>query len=86
VVLSANQYLGQAYEAQGNYRRAIDYTVASLDRTRLHERFDQVFLPAVISRGQSLRGRRVADRRGSGAPRERYARLSRAWSAGLPPG
>jgi hypothetical protein len=31
VVLRANQYLGQAYEAQGNYRRAIDYTVASLD-------------------------------------------------------
>jgi class 3 adenylate cyclase/tetratricopeptide (TPR) repeat protein len=52
VVLSANQYLGQAYEAQGNYHRAIDYTVASLDRTRLHERFDQVFLPAVISRAR----------------------------------
>jgi class 3 adenylate cyclase/tetratricopeptide (TPR) repeat protein len=49
VVLQANQYLGQAYEAQGNYRRAIDYTVASLDRTRRHERFDQFFLPAVVS-------------------------------------
>jgi class 3 adenylate cyclase/tetratricopeptide (TPR) repeat protein/ABC-type thiamine transport system ATPase subunit len=49
VVLPANQYLGQAYEAQGNYRRAIDYTVASLDRTRRHERFDQFFLPAVVS-------------------------------------
>jgi predicted ATPase len=48
VVLRANQYLGQAYEAQGNYRRAIDYTVASLDRTRRHERFDQMFLPAVV--------------------------------------
>jgi predicted ATPase/class 3 adenylate cyclase len=49
VILQANQYLGQAYEAQGNYRRAIDYTVASLDRTRRHERFGQVFLPAVTS-------------------------------------
>jgi DNA-binding winged helix-turn-helix (wHTH) protein/tetratricopeptide (TPR) repeat protein len=48
VVLQANQYLGQAYEAQGNYRRAIDYTVAALDRTRRHERFGHVFLPAVL--------------------------------------
>jgi tetratricopeptide (TPR) repeat protein len=48
-VLRANQYLGQAYEAQGNYRQAIDVTVASLDRTRRHERFDQVFLPAVVA-------------------------------------
>jgi predicted ATPase len=52
VVLQANQYLGQAYEAQGNYRRAIDATVASLDRTRRHERFGQVFLPAVTSRAR----------------------------------
>ena len=49
VVLRAHQYLGQAYEAQGHYRRAIDSTVASLDRTRRHERFDQFFLPAVVS-------------------------------------
>ena len=49
VVLRANQYLGLAYEAQGNYRQAIDYTASSLDRTRHHERFDQVFLPAVVS-------------------------------------
>jgi tetratricopeptide (TPR) repeat protein len=48
VVLQANQYLGQAYEAQGNYRRAIDSTVAALDRTRRHERFGHVFLPAVL--------------------------------------
>ncbi|MGH8066340.1 MAG: AAA family ATPase, partial [Candidatus Entotheonellia bacterium] len=48
VGLQANQYLGQAYEAQGNYRRAIDSTVAALDRTRRHERFGHVFLPAVL--------------------------------------
>jgi DNA-binding winged helix-turn-helix (wHTH) protein/tetratricopeptide (TPR) repeat protein len=48
VILQANQYLGQAYEAQGNYRRAIDSTVAALDRTRRHERFGHVFLPAVL--------------------------------------
>jgi tetratricopeptide (TPR) repeat protein len=40
VVLRANQYHGEAYEAQGNYRRAIDYTVASLDRTRRYQGFD----------------------------------------------
>ena len=41
-----------AYEAQGDYRRAIDcyrQTVASLDRAQRHERFGQVFLPAVES-------------------------------------
>jgi predicted ATPase len=52
VVLRANQYLGQAYDYQGDYRRAIDYTVASLDRTQHHERFGQVFLPAVTSRAR----------------------------------
>jgi class 3 adenylate cyclase/tetratricopeptide (TPR) repeat protein len=49
----ANQYLGQAYLAQGDYRRAIDcfrQTVESLDEARSHERFGQVFLPAVASR------------------------------------
>ena len=49
----ANQYLGLAYQAQGDYRRAIDcfrQTVASLDGARRHERFGQVILPAVISR------------------------------------
>ena len=38
----ANQYLGMAYQAQGDYRRAIDclrQTVASLDGARRHERF-----------------------------------------------
>ena len=46
-------YLGIAYQAQGDYRRAIDclrQTVASLDGARRHERFGQVFLPAVLSR------------------------------------
>src|SRR5262249_50154670 len=49
----ANQYLGLAYHAQGDYRRAIDYlgqTVASLDGARSRERFGQVHLPAVLSR------------------------------------
>ena len=49
----ANQSLGLAYQAQGEYRRAIDclgQTVASLEGTRRHERFGRVFLPAVLSR------------------------------------
>jgi class 3 adenylate cyclase/tetratricopeptide (TPR) repeat protein len=48
----ANNYLGRAYQAQGDYQRAIDclgQTVASLDGARRHERFGQVFLPAVHS-------------------------------------
>ena len=43
----------RAYQAQGDYRRAIDcfgQTVASLEGARRHERFGQVFLPAVFSR------------------------------------
>ena len=49
----AHQRLGQAYHFQGDYRRAIDcfgQTVASLEGARRHERFGQVFLPAVNSR------------------------------------
>jgi class 3 adenylate cyclase/tetratricopeptide (TPR) repeat protein len=49
----ANQYLGLAYHAQGDYRRAIDclgQTVTSLDRARHRERFGEAFLPAVFSR------------------------------------
>jgi len=49
----ANQYLGTAYEHQGDYRRAIDCcrkTVTSLDGARRYERFGQAFLPAVFSR------------------------------------
>ena len=49
----ANQRLGLAYQAQGDYRRAIDclgQTVASLDGAQRRERFGQVFLPAVLSR------------------------------------
>ena len=48
----ANLYLGMAYWAQGDYRRAIDYfgqTVASLEGARRHERFGEAFLPAVGS-------------------------------------
>jgi tetratricopeptide (TPR) repeat protein len=49
----ANQYLGLAYHAQGDYRRAIDclrQTVAALDGPQSRERFGQVNLPAVLSR------------------------------------
>jgi len=52
VVLQANYYLGRAYQARGDYRRAIaccEQTVASLDRARHHERFGQAFLLAVVS-------------------------------------
>jgi class 3 adenylate cyclase/tetratricopeptide (TPR) repeat protein len=49
----ANRYLGIAYQAQGDYRRASDclgQTVASLEGARRRERFGEVFLPAVLSR------------------------------------
>jgi tetratricopeptide (TPR) repeat protein len=49
----ANQYLGMAYAAQGDYCRAIDYlrqTVASLDRVPPQEHGWQLILPPVISR------------------------------------
>ena len=49
----ANRFLGTTYQAQGDYRRAIDclrQTVASLEGAQRHERFGQVFLPAVLSR------------------------------------
>jgi tetratricopeptide (TPR) repeat protein len=48
----ANVRLGAAYQAQGDYRRAIDclgQTVAALDGARRRERFGQVFLPTVQS-------------------------------------
>jgi tetratricopeptide (TPR) repeat protein len=49
----ANRYLGLAYSAQGDYRRAIDclgQTVAFFEGARRHERFGQVFLPSVQCR------------------------------------
>ncbi len=49
----ANNRLGLAYHAQGDYRRAIDchsQTVASLDDARRRERFGLVSQPAVESR------------------------------------
>jgi class 3 adenylate cyclase/tetratricopeptide (TPR) repeat protein len=49
----ANQYLGVAYHAQGDYRRAIDclgQTVAFFNGAPRHERFGQVILPAVLCR------------------------------------
>jgi tetratricopeptide (TPR) repeat protein len=48
-----NRTLGIAYQAQGDYRRAIDYgrpIMVSLSDGRSHERFGQVNLPTVISR------------------------------------
>jgi tetratricopeptide (TPR) repeat protein len=49
----ANERLGHAYQAQGDYRRAIDclqQTMASLGGERRHERFGRANLPAVSSR------------------------------------
>jgi tetratricopeptide (TPR) repeat protein len=49
----ANQYLGLAYYARGDYRRAIDlirHIAAALGGARRHERFGRLFLPAVYSR------------------------------------
>jgi tetratricopeptide (TPR) repeat protein len=49
----ANYYLGTSYQAQGDYRRAIDcfrQTVASLEGTLPQERFGLPNLPAVLSR------------------------------------
>jgi tetratricopeptide (TPR) repeat protein len=48
-----NRTLGIAHQAQGDYRRAIDYhrpIMGSLGDVRGHERFGQVNLPTVISR------------------------------------
>jgi tetratricopeptide (TPR) repeat protein len=49
----ANQHLGAAYRDQGDYRRAVDcfrQTIVSIPRAQRHDRFGQVFLPAVLSR------------------------------------
>jgi tetratricopeptide (TPR) repeat protein len=49
----ANYYLGLAYQAQGDYHRAIDcleQTMAFLEGAQRHERFGQLILPAVTSR------------------------------------
>ena len=54
----ANHYLGMAYEAQGDYRRAIDclgQTVASLDGARRHERFGRLSCPPCTPVPSSLR-------------------------------
>jgi tetratricopeptide (TPR) repeat protein len=52
----ANYYCGVAYEAQTNYRQAIDgfgEIVAALEGARRYERFGQATLPAVVSRANS---------------------------------
>jgi tetratricopeptide (TPR) repeat protein len=49
----ANRYLGEAYQAQGDYRRAIDcygQAVAFFDGARRLERFGHFILPAVLLR------------------------------------
>jgi class 3 adenylate cyclase/tetratricopeptide (TPR) repeat protein len=49
----ANQRLGAAYLAQGDYRRAIDclrHSVAGFDTVQPREYFGQVILPTVLSR------------------------------------
>ena len=49
----ANNTLGRAYRARGDYRQAIDclgQAVASLDGARRRERFGEAQLPAVLSR------------------------------------
>jgi tetratricopeptide (TPR) repeat protein len=49
----ANQYLGFAYKAQGDYRQALDclrQTVAFFDGARCHDHFAAPILPAVLSR------------------------------------
>jgi tetratricopeptide (TPR) repeat protein len=49
----ANQYLGVAYHAQGDYRRAINHlrqTLASVEGTRRYERFGLANLPSVQCR------------------------------------
>ena len=49
----AHQNFGYSYQAQGDYRRAIDclgQAVAFFEGDRRHERFGQVILPAVHSR------------------------------------
>jgi class 3 adenylate cyclase/tetratricopeptide (TPR) repeat protein len=54
----ANQYLGYAYQAQGDYRRAIDcfgQTVMSLDGAQRYERFGMALLPAVRSHADLAR-------------------------------
>jgi tetratricopeptide (TPR) repeat protein len=51
----ANQYLGFAYQAQGDYPRAIDclgQSLAPLEGSRRHERFGRVFIPAVLCRAR----------------------------------
>src|SRR5262249_49488024 len=48
----ANRFLGAAYQAQGDYRRAIDcyrQTVAAIEKARRHERFGLPLPPAVLS-------------------------------------
>ena len=79
----ANYYRGLAYEAQSDYRQAIDCfgeSVAALDGAWRYERFGQATLPAVVSRAYSPSAmpssgcsRRAAPsgKRGCGLPRRR---------------
>ena len=72
----ANLLLGIAYQAQGDYRRAIDcfrQTVAALDGARRHERFGQAILPAVLSRASRQVPCRAGHVRRGQCPRGRRA-------------
>ncbi|MGH2628767.1 MAG: tetratricopeptide repeat protein, partial [Anaerolineales bacterium] len=94
----ANQYLGYAYQAQGDYRRAIDcfeQAVMSLEGARRHERFGRVFLPAVNSRswlaachaelGTFIEGSALAEKglRIAEAVAHRASLMSASWGVGL---
>jgi tetratricopeptide (TPR) repeat protein len=95
----ANQYLGFAYHAQGDYHRAIDClerTMACLDEAQHRERFGQVNPPAVASRvrlvichaelGTFAEGRALGAEgvRIAEAVENTVSLMVASWAAGLP--
>ena len=91
----ANHRLGQAYQAQGDYRRAIDYfgqTVASLEGEQRHERFGDAHparrsLPGQTRRvpcraGDIRRGQDPGGRRAAGSPKRTTTRRAVSWPRG----
>ncbi len=94
----AIQYLGRPYQAQGDYRRAMDcfrQSVTSLEGARRRERFGQAHLPAVFSRallawchaelGMFAEGRGLGDEglRIAEAVGHRNSILFASWAIGL---
>jgi tetratricopeptide (TPR) repeat protein len=68
----ANRDLGLAYQARGEYRRAIDglgQAVAALEGARRHAFFGRVFLPAVLSRAYLAWGHAELGTFAEGRPR-----------------